>query len=192
MRVTHTPDSVKLRSQPQPVSMSTTSQYYRNASAHSHYQNLPNSSQEHLYALATAWQPEPDPASYAGPPPAPFLHYAPGGVDSTSHPASSPRSWPAAYVRQDLQQWTQSVDEQSLAPRSAHPYGAIADGSASVLPLRNDEALPPYQHQPISSSRQGISLSPPGPTYRSAEGFQELRISSVGARRMSCPTLIHH
>jgi hypothetical protein len=179
MRDPHTPNSLELRRQP-PTSMSTTSsQYYRSAGSHSHYPSFSANDHEQLYTLAS-WHQDPNHASYAGPPSAPFLHYSQAGASSVSHPSSAPQNWPAVYSRQGLQGWVQSVGDDVYAPRSSIPYDA-AEGSAPV-PHPNAEALRQYQQQQTLNTNQDIALNPPDDAYRSTNGFHELRISSVGAQ----------
>jgi hypothetical protein len=184
MRDTYAPLSVELRSQPQAASMSTSSQYYRSASAHSHYQNFPNSDHGQLYALP-AWQQQPDHASYAGPSPAPFPHFAPGGAESisVSQPASAPHPWSPGYARQEHQLWTPSED-QNFASRSGNPYTAV-EGYPSVQ-QPNLDASRQYQHHQNLTSRPDIASSTPGHTYPSADRFHYPRIASVGAHVVPC------
>jgi hypothetical protein len=189
MRDQHTLDSRELRSQP-PASMSTTSsQYYRSADAHSHYPSFPANDHEHLYALAS-WPQDPNHASYAGPPSAPFLHYPPGGADSVAHHSSAPQPWPSTYSRQGqgLQAWVQSAGNDSYTSRSNGPYDA-AEGSTTV-PHHHVEDLRQYQHGESLRTRQEILLNPPNEVYRNTIGPPELRTSSVRVQGMSCLALI--
>jgi hypothetical protein len=161
----------------------TSSQYYRSASAHSHYPNFPTNNNEQLYALAAAsWHQDPDHASYAGPASATFLHYAHAGADSgghTSASSSAPLPWPTGYARQDLQGWEQPASDHTYASRSDIHYGA-AEGSATV-PHPTASASRQYQQQQTLNTRQDLPLTPSCDTYRSTDRFQELRITSVCA-----------
>jgi hypothetical protein len=184
MRETHTPDSLKLRRQPPASMSSTSSQYYRSANTHSHYPNFPANNHD-LYALATSWQQDPngDP-SYTGPPSAPFLHYAQGGLDSAPHQSSTPQAWPAGYAREELQSWHQPGGNPSFASRPAVNYDAVM-GSASV-PQPTPVASRQYQHQQTLDTRHKIPLNTPSTACRSAQRIHDLRISSVGVQKMLC------
>ena len=177
MRDTYAPLSVELHSQPQAASMSTSSQYYRSASAHSHYQNLTHSDHGQLYALP-AWQQQPDHASFSGPSPAPFPHFAQGGAESVSQPASAAQTWSPGYARQEHQLWTPSEDE-NFPSRSGNPYTAV-EGYASV-PQPNLDASRQYQHHPSLTTRHDIASSIPGHSFLNAERFHYHRTPSVGA-----------
>lgn len=164
-----------VRSQPQPASMSTSSQYYR---SRAHYQHFPSSNHEHMYALAATWQQDPNHDSYAGPLPAPLLHYTQAGVDSASlHPPSAPPPWAAGYVRPEHHEWNQQGASQAFTARSPPQYAhAHAEGPA---PLPNPAGEPQYQHP----------LSPQEHSFPAAERFHELRVSSVSAHSLRCPAL---
>jgi hypothetical protein len=163
--------------------MSTSSQYYRNASTHPHYHDFPANNQEHLYALAaSSWQQDLNHASYTGPSPVPFLHYTQGGAESVSHPSSAPgpQTWPAAYARQESQGWVQPVDDPSFASRSALHYD-VAEGSTSVLHSTPDpELLRQYQGQQSTNTRPEIASRNEGNVYPSTARVHELQATNVG------------
>jgi hypothetical protein len=188
----HTPDSYSevARSQPQSASMATSSQYYRSANPHSHYQDFPSNGQDQAYAnFVGTWQ-DNHHTSYAGPSSVPLLHYPQPGLSSefpSSHQPSAPPVWNAGYARSNLQEWStnvsDNVNEQSFAPRLGGPYD-IAEGGASVQHTTPNVARPyPHQHhqqtldteheQPLTSSENG---------FRDTDRFTALRITSVSMK----------
>lgn len=178
MRDTRTPESVKLRSQPQPASMATSPQYYRSANNHAHYQNFPPNNNDHLYTL---WQQDSNHPPYNGPPPAPFLHYSQGGAASVAHSNSTSHDWSSGYARQSNQAWSQSVDSGSYAARSAIPYDAVG-GAASVLHQPHENPRPDYHDEP-PSNRHELPLSPQANAYRDSDGFSDVR-TTVGVHKV--------
>jgi hypothetical protein len=170
--------------------MSTTSsQYYRSANTHSHYPNFPSNNHDHIYALtAASWHQDVSNAPYSGPPSATFLHYSQDGADSVGHTSSAPQTWPSGFVRQDIQEWTQTAGDQTYTPRAAVAYDAVE--AAASVPHPPAEASQPYQPQQVLSSRQQLPLAPPSATYRSTDRFHDLRTTSVCIQQMLCGTLI--
>ena len=188
MSDTRSPDTSceLVRCQPQPASMSTSSQYYRSAS---HYQHLPTSNHDQqLYALATAWQEDPSHDSYAGssPSPAPFLHYTQAGTDSGSllH-SSAPPAWSPSGVRPELHEWNGHGDEHAFAARSAAPYSHAEPSLPSPAVARQ------YQHHQALTAGHTLPLSPQEKAFRTTERFNEVRNASVSTHthKTSCPTL---
>ncbi|KAJ4369024.1 hypothetical protein N0V83_006106 [Neocucurbitaria cava] len=171
--------------------MSASSQYYRSAS---HYHGFPTSNHEHLYALATAWQDDPNHDAYAGPSPssAPFLHYPQPGADSANllH-SSAPPAWSPGYVRPELQEWTHHGHEQSFTSRSAIPY-SHAEGSATVpLPDLAPRQYP-HQHQQALNPGRTLPVSPQENAFRSTERFSELRHTSESPANAVDPPFSNH
>jgi hypothetical protein len=172
--------------------MSTSSQYYRNASAHPHYHDFPANNQEHLYALAaSSWQQDASHTAYTDPP---YLHYGQGGADPVSHAPPAPtqtQTWPAGYARQDSRGWAQPVDDLAFASRTAVSYDAAAEGSALVLqPRRDSEALQQHRHQQTLHTGPGLTTTSPRDAYSSIDRDQGLRTPSVGAQWTLCRALI--
>jgi hypothetical protein len=173
-RETRSPNSVKLPSQPQPASMSATSQYYRSVNNHSLYQTYPSSDHEQLYV--TTWQQDTKPPLCEGPP-APFLLYTQGGEDSISHLTSPLQGWPAGDVRQNSNlECNQPFQTQSIVPQLLNSCGSVV-GPTSV-PHQNHETSQQY-HQHVSATRQDLSLSQPAPTYQDDERCNPAIASTV-------------
>jgi hypothetical protein len=160
----------------------TSSQYYRSADTHSHYPNFSANNNEHLYALAASWHQDPNHASYAGPPSAPYLHYSHGGADPGVHPASNPQTWPVGYGREDVQGWNHAVGDHAYTSRPALPYDA-------VVPRPISEASQHYQHPQNVNIDPELPLSPRSDAYRSSDRFHSLRITSVGVEKVLCLAL---
>jgi len=170
--------------------MSTSSQYYRNASAHPHYHEFPASSQEHLYALAaSSWQQDPNHAPYDGPPSVPFLHYSQGGVgNSDPPPGPTHQTWPTTYVRQESRGWAHPVADPAFASsRTAVSYDTATGGSQPVLqPRPNSEALQQHRHQQTIDATPGLAVNNSQNAYRSIDRDQDLRTPSVSVQRTLC------
>jgi hypothetical protein len=175
--------------------MSTSSQYYRSANPHTHYQSFPSSSHDQTYAsFIGTWQ-DSNHTSYAGPSSVPLLHYSQAGLSSdfpSSHQPSAPPVWNAAYARPSLQEWTSTVSdhvsdhvsEQSFAPRLGGSYD-IAEGSGASVQHTTPNVARPYplqhhQHAPDAEHEQTSASLESG--FRDTERFTALRITSVSVR----------
>lgn len=194
MSYAQTPNSCSkvVRSQPQPASMSTSSQYYRSANPHSHYHNFSSNSHDQAYAnFIGTWQ-ESNHTSYAGPSSVPLLHYPQAGLSSefpSSHQPPAPPVWNAGYTRPNPQEWNTAVsdhaNEQSFAPRLDNSYD-IAEGGASVQHTTPNIARPcPHQHHQQSSDadhEQPQVSSESG--FRGTERFTVLRNTSVSLKTL--------
>lgn len=180
-----------VRSQPQFASMSASSQYYRSANPHSHYQNFPNNNHEQAYTnYIGTWQ-DSNHISYTGPSSVPLAHYPQAGLGSDFARPQQPhiaQTWNAAYAQPNVQQWntavseSDSVNEQSFAPRLGGSYD-IAEGGAPVQHRAPNVARPyPHQHhQQASTAEHEQSLTSPDGTFRDTDRFTALRITSVSA-----------
>lgn len=166
---TPTPNSFceLMRSQLQSVSMmSTSSQYYRSASAHSRFQTIPANDHEHLYPanLASIWQGQP----YAGP----SSVYPQAGVSSDFVTPSNPSAWPPGYPRQNFHGWGPGVSEQSFAPRTGY------DDAEVSAPVPHANPAVARQYQQPANPRPALPLSTPVNTFQGAEQLS-LRLSPV-------------
>lgn len=172
------------RSQPPSASMSTSSQYYRSANSHSHYQNFQSNSHDQAYAtFLGTWQD--NHPSYAGPSSVPLLHYPQAGLSSDfprPHQPPAPQSWNADYAQHG---WSTTVgdrvNEQSFAPRLAAPYD-IAEAGASVQHHTPPNVARPYprqHHQQASTAEHEPPLASPEGAFGDTERFTALRIASV-------------
>lgn len=178
-----------VRCQPQSASMSTSSEYYRSAHPHSHYQNFPSGAHEQDYAdYLRTWQ-DTSHASYTGPSSVPLnlAHYPQPGLGSDYARPQQPhvqQTWNASYAPPDVQvqQWNACVNEQTFAPRLSAPYD-IVEGGASVQHSAPNVARPyPHQHhqQPATATHEQ-PLTSPDHTFRDTDRFTALRITSVSA-----------
>jgi hypothetical protein len=159
----------------------TSSQYYRSADTHSHYPDFPANNSEHLYALAASWHPDPNHASYAGPPSAPlppFLHYSNDGADSVEQPTSSAQAWPTNYSREDVQGWDHVVGDHAYTSRPGLQFDA-AEGNLPAPPRPTSEASRHYHHPQTLNGGPELPTSPRGDTFRSADAVHDLRVASV-------------
>ena len=184
-----------VRSQPQSASMSTSSQYYRSANPHSHYQNFANNSHDQTYATYIGpWQ-DSNHTSYAGPSSVPLLHYPQAGLSSDfPRPQQPPpAAWNAGYAHTPAQEWDTTVNDQvsaqSFVPRLGSSYD-IVEGGASVQHTTPNVARPyPHRHhQQASAAEHEQPLASPESGFRDAERFTALRITSVSVKTSS-PTL---
>ncbi|KAF2131003.1 hypothetical protein P153DRAFT_287202 [Dothidotthia symphoricarpi CBS 119687] len=136
--------------------MSTSSQYYRSASTHSRYQNIPPNDHDQLYAanFAVVWQGQP----YGGP----SSVFTQGGVSSDFVTPSDPPAWSAAYPRQSFHGW---------APRATYGDG----GASAAVPQANHSVSRQYQ---ASNTGSVLPQAAPENTFRSIDQLGELRVSS--------------
>lgn len=179
-----------VRRQPQPASMSTSSQYYRSANPHSHYQTFPSNSHEQTYAsYVGTWQ-DSNHTSYSGPSSGPLSHYSQAGLSSDfSNPRQppAPPAWNAGYARPNLQEWSSSasnhVNEQSFAQRAGGSYH-FAGGGASVQHIAPNVARPyPHQHhQQASEAEHEQPLTSSVNDFRDTERYAALRTTSVNVK----------
>ena len=172
------------------------SQYYRSADTHSHYPNFPANNNEHMYALAASWHPDPNHASYAGPPSAPlppFLHYSNDGVDSVDHPTSSAQAWPTNYSREDVPGWDHVVNDDAYTSRPGLQFDA-AEGNLPAPPRTTSEASRHYHHHQQQQQQQQtlnggpeLPSSPRSDAFRSGDALHDLRVASVCSQELlSC------
>lgn len=186
-----------VRSQPQSASMATSSQYYRSANPHSHYQNFQSNNHDQAYVnLIGTWQ-DSNHTSYAGPSSVPLLHYPQAGLISAfpraHQPPPAPQAWNAGYAQPNVHEWNTTVsdrvNEQTFAPRLGGSYD-IAEGGASVQHSTPNVARPysHQHHQQASATEHEQPLASPENGFRDTERFTALRITSVSVKMLS-PTL---
>ena len=189
-----TPNSCSevVRSQPQSASMSTSSQYYRSANPHSHYQNFSSNSHDQTYTSFIGTWKDSNHTPYAGPSSVALLHYPQAGLTSDfprTHQPSGPPLWNAGYSQPSLQEWdttaSDNADEQSFAPRLAGSYD-IAEGGASVQHTTPNVARPyPHQHhQRAPAAEHERTLTSPQGGFKDTERFTSLRITSVSVKTL--------
>lgn len=196
MSNTQAPESCPevVRSQPPSASMATSSQYYRSANPHSHYQNFQSNHHDQAYAnFVGTWQ-DSNHTSYAGPLSVPLLHYPQAGLSSAfpraHQPPPAPQGWNATYAQPNPQEWntgaSDRVNEQTFAPRLGGSYD-IAEGGATVQHSTLNVARPyPHQHhQQASATGHEPPLASPESGFRDTERFTALRITSVSVAKTS-------
>jgi hypothetical protein len=180
-----------VRSQPQFASMATSSQYYRSANPHPHYQNFQSNHHDQAYAhFIGTWQ-DSNYTSYAGPSSAPLLHYPQAGLSSAfpraQQPSPAPQAWNANYAQPNAQEWDTPVNDrvkdQTFASRLGGSYD-IAEGGASVQHSTPNVArqYPHQHHQQVSAAEREQPLTSPESGFRDTERFTALRITSVSAK----------
>ncbi|KAF3008974.1 hypothetical protein E8E13_011486 [Curvularia kusanoi] len=182
--------------------MSTSSEYYRSAHPHSHYQNFPSGAHEQDYAdYLRTWQ-DTSHASYTGPSSVPLnlAHYPQPGLGSDYARPQQPhaqQTWHASYATPDVQvqQWNTCVNEQTFAPRLSAPYD-IVEGGASVQHSAPNVARPyPHQHhqQPATATATHEQpLTSPDHAFRDTDRFTALRITSESPATPAAPPFAHH
>lgn len=181
-----------VRRPPQPASMSTSSQCYRSANPHSHYQAFANSSHDQTYATYIGpWQ-DGTHTPYTGPLSVPLLHYPQAGLSSDfprPQQPHAPPTWNAVYTQPHAQEWNATVNdrvsEESFAPRLSGSYD-IVEGGASVQHTTPNEARPyPHQHhQHASTTEHEQPLPSPESSFRDTERLTALRITSVSVKTL--------
>ena len=189
-----TPDTYPevVRSQPQSASMSTSSQYYRSANPHSHYQNYQSNPHDQAYPNYTgAWQ-DSNQASYTGPSSVSLLQYPQTGLSSDfprPHQPPPPETWEVGYAQPGGQPWSATVNapanEQSFEARLSGSYNTV-EGGTSVqrrAPNLARQYTHPHQQQ-VSTAEHEQPLASPDVSHRNAERFSTLRITSVSANTM--------
>ncbi|KAH6618588.1 hypothetical protein C7974DRAFT_32878 [Boeremia exigua] len=172
------------RSQPLSASMSTSSQQYRSANPHSHYQHYHSNHDQAYTNYTEPWQ-DSNHGSYTGPSSVPLLQYPHAGLSSDfARPSQppTPQTWNAAYAQPSEQPWNASVsdrvNEQSFEPRLGGSYDT-AEGGASVQHTSNAARPYPHQHpQQASTAEHDQPLTSPDDAFRDTERFTALRITS--------------
>ncbi|XPS72445.1 hypothetical protein M3J09_004610 [Ascochyta lentis] len=169
--------------------MSASSQYYRSANPHSHYQNFPNNSHDQVYAsFIGTWQ-DNNHTSPVGPSSVPLLHYSQAGLSSDfsrSQQPSAPSAWIPGYPQPNPQEWSTTVSdqvsEQNFAPRLGASYDIVEGGASVQHTTPNVARRYPHQHhqhhQQASAVEHEHPLSSPEDSFRDTERFTALRITS--------------
>lgn len=173
--------------------MSTSSQFYRSANPHSHYQNFQSNNHDQAYANYIGTWPDGDHASYSGPSSVPLLAYPQAGLSSDfprPHQPPTSQTWNAGYPQPGVQQWntpaSDRVNEQSFGSRLVGPYDTV-EGDASVQ-HRTASVAHPYphpHHQQASTAEHEQALTSPNTGFRDTDRFSALRITSVSAKMLS-------
>lgn len=185
-----------VRRQPHSASMSTSSQYYRNAIPHSHYQNFANNTHDPTYATYIGTWLDSNHTSYAGPPSVPLLHYPQAGLSSDfprPQQPSGPPAWAANYAHPSGgQEWNATVNdqvnEQSFASRSGGSYDIVEGASVQRTTANVARPYPHQHHQQISNTEHEQNLTSPESAFRDTERLTALRIASVSVKTR-CTTL---
>ncbi|KAF3046048.1 hypothetical protein E8E12_010658 [Didymella heteroderae] len=181
--------------------MATSSQYYRSADPHSHYQNFQNNHHDQAYTtFIGTWQ-DNNHTSYAGPSSVPLLHYPQAGLSSAfpraHQPPPGPQAWNVNYAQPNVQEWNTSVNDrvndQTFAPRLGGSYD-IAEGGASVQHSTPNPArqYPHQHHQQVSAAEHEQPLTSPESGFRDTDRFTALRITSESPATPVAPPFANH
>lgn len=183
-----------VRSQPPSASMSASSQYYRSANPHSHYQNFQGNTHDQAYANSIGTWQDSNYASYSGPSSVPLLQYPQAGLSSDfPRPLQppAPQTWEAGYAHPSVQSWStpvnDRVNERNFEARLGGSYDTVEGGASVQRTIPNVARQYPHtQHQQASTAKHEQPLTAPDANFRDTEQFSALRITSVSPKLLYC------